>query len=151
MKVINGIDSLREMVGKEVGVSEWMEIDQKRINDFADATGDHQWIHVDEAKAKMSPIGTTIGHGFLTLSLIPKFMEEIWKVEGVKMGINYGLDKVRFPSMVPVNSKVRMRVTLTSLDEGKAGVVKLKVTATIEREGGDKPVCVAESLTQLYL
>ncbi|MDX2306058.1 MAG: MaoC family dehydratase [Microscillaceae bacterium] len=149
MRTVNGLEELKALVGQEIGISEWMKIDQQRINDFADATLDHQWIHINEEKAKMSPIGSTIAHGFLTLSLLPNFMEEIWKIDGIKMGINYGLNKVRFTAMVPVNSRIRMKATLNSLEDVSGGV-QMTVTAIFEIEGNDKPACIAESLTRLY-
>ncbi len=150
MKVVKGLDDIKALVGQEIGTSDWVVIEQSRINDFADATLDHQWIHIDEEKAKASPLRTTIAHGFLTLSLLPYLTSQIWKVEGARMGLNYGLDKVRFPEMVPVGSKVRARATLTSADDISGNGVHLKTTVTIEREGGNKPVCVAESLSRIY-
>jgi len=149
MRTVNGLEELKALVGQEIGSSEWMKIDQQRINDFADATLDHQWIHIDKEKAKKTPMGTTIAHGFLTLSLLPSLMEEIWKIDGIRMGLNYGLNKVRFPSMLPVDSRVRMHAKLSAMEEVN-GAVQMTVTATFEREGYDKPVCVAESLTRLY-
>lgn len=149
MRTVNGLEELKALVGQEIGTSEWMKIDQQRINDFADATLDHQWIHINEEKAKMTPMGSTIAHGFLTLSLLPNFMEEIWKIDGIKMGINYGLNKVRFTAMVPVNSRIRMKATLNSLEDVSGGV-QMTVTAIFEIEGNDKPACIAESLTRLY-
>ena len=150
MRTVNGLEELKALVGQDIGVSDWMQIDQQRINDFADATLDHQWIHIDEAKAKMTPIGTTIAHGFLTLSLLPNFLEEMWKIEGIRMALNYGLNKVRFPSMLPVNSRIRMHAKLSSLEQLEGGY-QMMVTATFEKEGATKPVCVAESLSRLYL
>lgn len=144
------IDELRAAVGTEVGVSDWITVDQDRINLFADATEDHQWIHLDAEKAALGPFKTTIAHGYLTLSLLPRLSEGITKVEGVKMGVNYGLNKVRFPAPVPSGSKVRARFTLLSVEDIEGGV-QLVTQATIEREGGDKPCCVAETVSRMYL
>jgi acyl dehydratase len=141
--------------GEEEGIGEWFEVDQERINTFADATMDHQFIHIDpEKSAKLSPYKVTIAHGFLTLSLIvhlgasiaPKKPEAL---EGVYMGVNYGLDKVRFPGPVPVNSKLRARHTLMSAEMKGENTIQIKRKVTVELEGADKPVCVAESLTRL--
>lgn len=139
---------LESLAGQEVGVSDWHLIDQARINLFADATGDHQWIHVDEEKAKQM-MGSTIAHGFLTLSLLPTLGAEVLRVEGVTRGINYGSDKVRFTNMVPVNSKVRLRQKCLSV-EAKSGGKQMKMEATVEIEGQDRPALVAESITVLY-
>ena len=150
MRTVNGLEELKALVGQDVGVSDWVLVDQQKINDFADATLDHQWIHVDEAKAKMTPIGSTIAHGFLTLSLLPHFLEQIWTIKGIRMALNYGLDKVRFPTMLPANKRVRVHAKLSSLEEIN-GSFQMKVTATFELEGTEKPVCIAESLTRLYV
>jgi acyl dehydratase len=151
MKIINGITELKTLVGQELGVSDWVAITQTQINAFAEATGDHQWIHTQPDMAKQfSPFKTTIAHGFLTLSLLPIMMDKIWQVKGVKMGINYGTNKVRFPSPVPVDSQIRLRATLSSLEEIDANSVQTMVTATFEREGSEKPVCVAEFLMRFY-
>lgn len=139
---------LESLAGQEVGVSDWHVIDQARINLFADATGDHQWIHVDEEKAKQL-MGSTIAHGFLTLSLLPMLGAEVLRVEGVTRGINYGSDKVRFTNMVPVNSKVRLRQKCLSV-EAKSGGKQMKMEATVEIEGQDRPALIAESITVLY-
>ena len=139
---------LESLAGQEVGVSDWHLIDQARINLFADATGDHQWIHVDEEKAKQM-MGSTIAHGFLTLSLLPMLGAEVLRVEGVTRGTNYGSDKVRFTNMVPVNSKVRLRQKCLSV-EAKSGGKQMKMEATVEIEGQDRPALVAESITVLY-
>jgi acyl dehydratase len=143
-------DELRTAVGEELGTSGWLEIDQKRIDLFADATGDHQWIHVDPEKAAGGPFGTTIAHGYLTLSLIPSLMPEVLRVEGVKMGVNYGVNKVRFPAPVPVGSRLRATGRIVEVSEVPGGV-QLVIAITIEREGGDKPVCVAETVARFYL
>jgi acyl dehydratase len=136
-------------VGKHIGYSDWHTIDQAQIDLFADATGDHQWIHVDEARAKAGPFGTTIAHGYLTLSLAPVFIFRMLEVEGASLVINYGLNKVRFPSPVPVDSKVRMGVEILEAEPIKGGV-QLTMTATFEIEGKDKPACVAEIVYRYY-
>lgn len=145
MREFNGVDEVKAALGEEIGTSDWIEITQENVNTFADATGDHQWIHVDPEKAKDGPFGGTIVHGFLTLSLIPRLSWEIYTVNGLAMLINYGLGKVRFPSVVPVGSKVRGRITLDSLEQKSSGY-QLTSTVTIEIEGGDRPACVAESI-----
>jgi acyl dehydratase len=151
MKIISGLDELRTYVGKEIGVSNWCEVSQEMINAFADATGDHQWIHVDVARAKQeSPYGGPIAHGFLTLSLTPKLMWEVYKVDGVKMGVNYGVNKVRFPAPVPAGSRVRAHVKLLELQEIEGGAQAI-TQVTFEREGNDKPVCVAETVSRWYV
>ena len=142
-------------IGNEEGVGEWMQVDQSRINDFADATLDHQFIHIDpEKSAKLSPYKVTIAHGFLTLSLVPHLGGQIPPVdpaayEGLVMGVNYGLDKVRFPSPVKVDSKIRARRTLAGVERKAPNALQLKQIVTIEIEGEDKPACVAESLSRL--
>jgi acyl dehydratase len=144
------LDELRAAVGEELGTTGWLEIDQKRIDLFADATGDHQWIHVDPDRAAQGPFGTTIAHGFLTLSLIPSLTPELLRVEGVKMGVNYGVNKVRFPAPVPVGSRLRASGQIAEVTEVTGGV-QLVTRITIEREGGEKPVCVAETVSRFYL
>ena len=143
------IAELKDKVGQEIGSSKWHEITQERINTFAEATDDHQWIHVDPEMAAQGPFGTTVAHGYLTLSLAPMLMSEIWEFEDVQMGINYGLNRVRFPAPVPVGSKVRATAKLQSVEEIANGV-QIVVECTFEREGGDKPVCVAETLARVY-
>jgi acyl dehydratase len=148
-RVFTSADELAAAVGQELGVSDWFEVDQKRIDLFAEATGDHQWIHVDPARAQDGPFGTTIAHGYLTLSLLPHFVPQIMSVEGVRMGVNYGVNKVRFPAPVPVGSRLRARAELVDVTEVSEGV-QIVVKVTVEREGGDKPVCVAESVSRYY-
>jgi acyl dehydratase len=143
-------DELRAAVGEQLGWTEWQEVDQKRIDLFAEATGDHQWIHVDTEKAALGPFGTTIAHGFLTLSLIPSLTPQLMRVEGVKMGVNYGVNKVRFPATVPSGSRVRATAEVAEVTEVGGGI-QLVTKVTIEREGGDKPVCVAETVARFYL
>ncbi|KJK16026.1 MaoC family dehydratase [Pseudomonas sp. NPDC087612] len=146
------VAELSQYVGKELGRSEWLTIDQQRINLFAEATGDFQFIHVDPDKAAKTPFGSTIAHGFLTLSLIPKLMEGILVVpEGLKMAVNYGLDSVRFIQPVKVDSKVRLKVDLAEVTEKKPGQWLLKVTATLEIEGQEKPAYIAEPLSLCFI
>jgi acyl dehydratase len=149
MITINGIDELKAKVGEELGVSDWHEVTQEAIDEFARVTGDDQWIHVDPERAKDTPFGGTIAHGYYTLSLGPKFSYGLYTLDGFVFAVNYGLDKVRFPAPLPVGSKVRMRATLTSVDDVPGGV-QMKVTQTFEREGGEKPVCVAEQLVRAF-
>ncbi|MFQ6227062.1 MaoC family dehydratase [Nocardia sp. NPDC002869] len=146
MRIFQGIAELEAAVGSHLGYSEWHTITQAQINAFADATGDHQWIHVDTEKAAGGPFGTTIAHGYLTLSLLPLLVPQVYRIEGVKMAVNYGANKLRFPAPVPVDSKVRAGVELVSVATGSAGHLVTSRVA-VEREGGDKPVCVVESLT----
>jgi NADPH2:quinone reductase len=143
------IDEIMDYVGKPLGESEWMSVPQTMINMFADATLDHQWIHLDEEKAKSSPFGTTIAHGYLTLSLLPKLMSEIYTATFVKMGINYGTEKVRFLHPVPSNSKIRLKAVLKNASPTSSGGVKMTVEATVEIEGIDKPACYAEIISVL--
>jgi acyl dehydratase len=141
---------LPSLKGSVLGSSEWFEISQERVNMFADATDDHQWIHVDVERAKKeSPFGGPIGHGYLTLSLFVPMWAQILRVTDVSMGVNYGVNKVRFPAPVPVGSKIRLTATLVDVEEVKGGV-QLTVGGVVEREGGDKPVCVVEALVRLY-
>ena len=149
MLTISGIDELRAKVGEELGVSDWHEVTQDAINAFADATGDHQWIHVDPERAAQTPWGSTIAHGLYTLCLGPQFTFAMFTIEGFAFGLNYGYNKVRFPAPLPVNSRVRMRATLSSVDDVPGGV-QLTVTQAFEREGEEKPVCVAESVARMY-
>jgi acyl dehydratase len=148
-RIFTSAEELRAGVGERLGHSDWLEIDQKRIDLFADATGDHQWIHVDPERAAGGPFGTTIAHGYLTLSLLPVFVPQIIAVENVTMGVNYGTNKVRFPSPVPVGSRLRASAVLQSVEEAGGGV-QLTALVTVEREGGTKPVCVAESVSRYY-
>jgi len=149
MRTITGLEELKQAEGEELGVSDWHRITQADIDAFADVTGDHQWIHVDPERAKETPFGGTIAHGYFTLSLAPRFNEQILKMDGFAMAINYGLNKVRFPAPVPVDSQVRMRARLAELSEISGGA-QMIMELTFEREGGDKPVCVAESVVRVY-
>jgi acyl dehydratase len=135
--------------GTHLGTSEWVTVDQTMIDTFADATGDHQWIHVDPERAAESPFGSTIAHGFLTLSLLPRLAQEVYRVEGVRMAVNYGLDKVRFVAPVPVDSRVRVSTSLRRTEEAGGGL-RVFLDSTIELEGGDKPACVAQTIAQLF-
>jgi acyl dehydratase len=146
---IDGIPGLQQRVGDHLGYSEWHEVTQEQVNLFADATGDHQWIHVDIERAKAGPFGGPIAHGYLTLALTPALLSEILEVSGISMAVNYGLNKLRFPAPVPVGSKVRAGVTLDHLED-VAGGVQVTLTVTFEIEGGTKPVCVAEILFRYY-
>lgn len=147
--VINGIDDLKARVGEHLGYSEYRVIDQAQVNLFAEATGDHQWIHVDIEKAKAGPFGGPIAHGYLTLSLAPVLLGEVMRVDGVSMGVNYGINKLRFPAPVPVGSKLRMGATLSSVEE-IAGGAQYVMTLAFEVEGAAKPSCVAECIYRVY-
>ncbi len=149
MRVFSGPDELLAAVGEEIGVSSWLEITQERVNQFAEATGDQQWIHVDSERAADGPFGGTIAHGYLTLSLMVPFMLEVYRVENRKHAVNYGLNKVRFTSPVPVGSRLRGRLTLAEASE-VAGGLQILWAVTIEREGEERPACVAESITRIY-
>lgn len=142
-------DQLPSLVGHDLGTSPWLTIEQDRINGFAEITGDPQWIHVDAERAARGPFGTTVAHGFLTLSLLPWFAERSFEVIGSTMGVNYGLNRVRFPAPVPVGSRLRARFVLKSA-EALDGGWQLVTEAVIEREGSDKPVCVAEMVSRRY-
>lgn len=146
-KVFEGLEALEQAAGSHLGKSEWLLIEQSRIDTFADATGDHQWIHVDAERAKSGPFGATIAHGFLTLALIANFLPQIIDVRGISMGINYGLEKVRFPNPVRVGSRVRASADLATVEHVKGGV-QAKIVITLEIEGQDKPACVAEKLVR---
>jgi len=146
------LEEIKKLVGTEFFVSDWKKIDQDQINRFADATGDYQWIHVDTEKAAHGPFGTTIAHGFLTLSHIPFFANKGAIIpEGTKMTINYGLNKVRFLSPVPVDSQIRDRIVLSRVEESKEGRILMVTTHTIEIEGQEKPACIAESLSLAFV
>ncbi len=146
------LEEIKKLVGTEIFVSEWKKIDQDQIDQFADATGDHQWIHVDREKAAKGPFGTTIAHGFLTLSQIPFFSYQgALTPVGAKMTINYGLNKVRFLNPVAVNSRIRDRIVLSKVEESKGGRVLVATTHTIEIEGQEKPACIAESLGMVFV
>jgi len=150
MKTFNTLSELTACIGQEVAVSDWITITQQQVNQFAEATGDHQWIHVDVEKAKTGPFGGPIAHGFLTLSLLPRFFESSLKIVGSAMGVNYGLNKVRFTAPVPVGSRLRARMKLLTVEPIDNNGVQMSWEVTVEREGSAKPVCVAESLVRRY-
>jgi acyl dehydratase len=147
---VNGIDELKALQGKHLGYSDHVEITQEQVNTFADATGDHQWIHVDPERAKAGPFGGPIAHGYLTLSLTPALLPQILQVGGISMGVNYGCGKVRFPSPVPVGSKVRAGAELVSVED-VAGGAQVTMQVTFEVEGAPKPSCVAEVIYRYYV
>jgi acyl dehydratase len=150
MRSFANLAAMKAEVGNEVAVSDWVEISQQRIDLFADATGDHQWIHTDAERAgRESPYGGTVAHGFLTLSLLPALLVKALHMVDMKMGLNYGLNKVRFPAPVPVGSRLRARLAILSIED-IAGGAQIVWDVTIEREGGDKPVCVAEFVMRRY-
>ncbi|MGW0040997.1 MaoC family dehydratase [Rhodococcus sp. NPDC003348] len=144
----NTAADLTALVGRELGPTEWYEVTQERVNAFADATGDHQWIHVDPEKAAASPLGGTIAHGLFSLSLGPYLSSRLLAFDGFTHGLNYGYNKVRFPAPVPVGSRIRMRVTVVSADEVPGGI-QVTTSQVVEREGSDKPVMVAESIARV--
>jgi acyl dehydratase len=148
MKVYEGLAQLEADLGRHIGYSDWMEITQERVDAFADATGDHQWIHVDPVRAAEGPYGRTIAHGYLTLSLLPVLGAEVMDIRGFSMMINYGVDKVRFPAAVPVGSRIRAGIELTSLERKRAGV-QLNSVVTVEIEGSERPAVVAETVRMM--
>lgn len=149
-RIIEDLEELKGMVGQEIGVSDWISISQERVNTFADATGDHQWIHVDPERAKKeSPYGGAIAHGYLTLSLAPYFLQQIMDIKKKRMGVNYGLNKVRFPAPVPVPGKLRMRADMAEAEEIKGGIQAV-IKFTFEVEGQEKPSCIAEAIFRYY-
>ena len=150
MKTFAHLAGRRPLVGTDIGTSDWITVDQRRIDQFAEATGDHQWIHVDPVRAAAGPFGTTIAHGFLTLSLLPEMSQSAFTIDDVRMGVNYGLNRVRFTSPVPVGSRVRGRFRLLAYDPIGGGA-QLTVEVAMEREGVAKPVCIAESLSRRYV
>jgi len=149
-RIINGVEGLKSAVGEHLGYSEYMEISQERVNQFADATGDHQWIHVDVERAKSGPFGGPIAHGYLTLSLGPALYPTVVRIDGFSMGVNYGANKVRFPSPVPVGARLRLGVKLLRVEE-IAGGVQTTMEFTFECEGAPKPSCVAEIIFRSYV
>jgi acyl dehydratase len=150
MKILQSLSELPALIGHEVAVSDWLTVTQEQVNLFAQATGDHQWIHVDVERAKAGPFGAPIAHGFLTLSLIPKFFESSMEIRDARMGVNYGLNKVRFTSPVPVGSRLRARMKLLSCEPIENQGVQMAWLVTVEREGSDKPACIAETLSRRY-
>ena len=150
MKTFQTLSELAALVGQEVALSDWTTITQEQVNQFAQATGDHQWIHVDVERANAGPFGAPIAHGFLTLSLIPKFFASALKIVESRMGVNYGLNKVRFTAPVPVGSRLRARLTLLQCEPVDNNGLQMTWAVAVEREGAAKPVCVAESITRRY-
>jgi acyl dehydratase len=150
MKDFEKITDLQPLIGESIGTSDWLLIDQHRVNLFADATGDHQWIHVDVERANAGPFGGPIAHGFLTLSLLPAFFASAFTIRETRSGLNYGLDKVRFVAPVPVGERLRAHFRLLAWDALPNGGAQLKIEMTVECEGATKPACVAESITRLF-
>ena len=146
----NGLDELKALAGADLGHTDWLEITQDRVNAFADATSDHQWIHVDTEKAAAGPFGGTIAHGYLTLSLVVHLMSELLEVRGVSMGINYGLNKVRFPAPVPVGSEVRLAAQVGAVEDAGVNAVQAVVDVTVELAGSEKPACAAQTVFRYY-
>ena len=150
MKTFHSYSEVSACVGQEVAVTDWITITQEQVNLFAQATGDHQWIHVDPERARTGPFGAPIAHGFLTLSLIPRFFDEGLCIEGARMGVNYGLNRVRFTAPVPVGSRLRARLVLQATEPLAPDGLQMTWLVTVEREGSDKPACVAESVARSY-
>jgi acyl dehydratase len=149
--IIHGPDELRARAGRELGVSDWTDIQQQAVDTFADLTGDHQWIHVDVERAQASPFGGTIVHGYLTLGLVPRLASTIYRVEGFAYGLNYGVNKVRFPAPLPVGRRVRLRTKLSDVSDVPRDGLQVVLLHTFEREaGGARPVCVAEAVVRYY-
>ena len=149
MRTITGLAELKDAEGQDLGTSDWHEVTQQAIDTFADVTGDHQWIHVDVDRAKQTPFGGTIAHGYYTLSLAPMFMDQIFGLAGFAFAVNYGLNKVRFPAPLPVGGRVRMHAKLAGLEEIPGGA-QMIMELTFEREGSEKPVCVAQTVVRVY-
>jgi acyl dehydratase len=148
--VINGLDELKARAGADLGCSQWIQVTQERVDQFADATDDHQWIHVDVEAAKSGPFGGTIAHGYLTLSLVIPMFAELLSVQGIRMGINYGLNRVRFPAPVPVGSRIRLAARLAGVEEISSHSAQVLVDFTVELEGSAKPACVAQAIYRYY-
>src|SRR3954465_6586487 len=148
-RIVKGVQGLKDLVGEHIGYSDWHEVTQEQVNLFADATGDHQWIHVDPERAKAGPFGGPIAHGYLTLSLAPYLLPKVMRVEGFAMGVNYGLNKLRFPSPVPVGANLRLNATITDVKEISGGV-EVTIDMGFEVEGKDKPACVAQAVYRYY-
>jgi acyl dehydratase len=149
-RIVNGLDEIKALAGQHLGYSEWREITQDRVNLFADAADDHQWIHVDPERAKSGPYGGPIAHGYLTLSMLIPLWSEILQIEGIKMAINYGLNRVRFPAPVPVGSKIRLGAKLADVKDVSGGGVEVTVETVVEVEGAPKPSVVAEAVYRYY-
>ena len=149
MRTINGLDELRKAEGQVIGTSDWHQVTQDDVDTFADVTGDHQWIHVDVERARQTPFGGTIAHGYYTLSLAPRLSDQILRLDGFAFGLNYGLNRVRFPAPLPVGQRVRMTCKIAKLEDIPGGA-QVTFENTFEVEGGEKPVCIAESLARVY-
>ena len=147
--IFHSAEELRAAAGREAGPTDWITVEQSRVDEFADATDDHQWIHVEPARAASGPFGTTIAHGYLTLSLVNFFLPDLVRVEGAKMGVNYGTNKVRFPAAVKVGARIRGRAQVLEATDVPGGV-QIVVRVTIEIEGGDRPACVADTISRFY-
>ena len=147
--IIEGIDGLKAKKGEHLGYSDWLEVTQERVNEFAEATGDHQWIHVDPERAKSGPFGGPIAHGYLTISLAPMLLPQVMRVEGIQMGVNYGINKLRFPSPVPVGAKLRVGASLADVEDIQGGA-QVTLDLTFEVEGKEKPSCVAQAVYRYY-
>ena len=147
---VNGLDGLRGLTGQDLGASSWLEITQERVNTFAEATGDDQWIHVDVERAKQGPFGGPIAHGYLTVSLIIPMFVELLDVQGVGMGVNYGLDRLRFPSPVPVGSRIRLHAKVDKVEDVRGDGVQIGFVFEVEVEGGQKPACLAQAVYRYY-
>lgn len=150
MRTLSGIDELEALVGQHLGTSDWVEVSQERITAFAEATGDHQWIHVDPQRAAAGPFGTTIAHGYLTLSLLPLFYSTTYRVEGIRMGINYGADTVRFLAPVPAGSRLRASIDVGAVQRMPGDGARVTWRVTVELEGSPKPACFAETISVMY-
>jgi acyl dehydratase len=148
--VFHSAQQFQEAVGRTFGPTGWLTVEQARIDQFAEATGDHQWIHVDPERARSGPFGATVAHGYLSLSLVNYFLPDLVRGEGMKHGINYGCDRVRFPAALKVGTRVRGRAEILGVEDLGGGAVQVKIRVTIEAEGSDKPVCVADTLSRLY-
>ncbi len=148
--IMNGLDELKAQAGADLGRTGWLEVTQERVSTFADATGDHQWIHVDQERAAAGPFGGTIAHGYLTLSMVIPLFGELLEVRGISMGINYGLNKVRFPTPVPVGSRIRLAAALGAVEDAGVNAVQVVADFTIEVEGEAKPACVAQAIYRYY-
>ena len=148
--IINGLDELKAQAGADLGRTGWLEVTQERVNTFADATGDHQWIHVDPERAAAGPFGAPIAHGYLTLSMVIPLFGELLEVRGTSMGINYGLNKARFPTPVPVGARIRLAAALGAVEDAGVNAVQVVADFTIEVEGAAKPACVAQAIYRYY-
>ena len=148
--IVEGIDGLKAKKGEHLGYSDWHTVTQEQVNQFAEATGDHQWIHVDPERAKAGPFGGPIAHGYLTISLAPMLLPQVMRVDGIQMGVNYGINKLRFPSPVPVGSKVRVGAQLADVEDITGGA-QVTMDLTFEVEGKDKPACVAQAVNRYYV